>query len=63
MSNITLNLVVLRTADSAASVAFYRRLGLQFEKHRHGNGLEHFAAELQGGVFELYPQASNAPST
>jgi lactoylglutathione lyase len=60
---ITLNLVVLRSPDIARAAAFYSRLGLQFAKHRHGNGVEHYAAELPGGVFELYPLAPEGPST
>lgn len=61
MSNITLNLVVLRSPDIARAAAFYSRLGLEFRQHRHGSGPEHFAAELpSGGVFELYPVADGA---
>src|SRR6185436_13936218 len=63
MSNITLNLVVLRSPDVARAAAFYTRLGLQFSQHRHGSGPEHFAAELPGGVFELYPLAADGAST
>jgi len=61
MSNIVLNLVVLRSPDLARAAAFYTRLGLQFRQHRHGSGPEHFAAELPGGgVFELYPVTEGA---
>jgi predicted enzyme related to lactoylglutathione lyase len=64
MSHITLNLVVLRSPDMTRAAAFYSRLGLQFSQHRHGSGPEHFAAELPGGgVFELYPLASDGAST
>ncbi len=63
MSNIALNLVVLRSPDIVRAAAFYSRLGLQFSQHRHGRGPEHFAAELSGSVFELYPVAPNGPST
>lgn len=64
MNNISLNLVVLRSADLPCSAAFYSKLGLQFKQHRHGTGPEHFAAELPGGgVFELYPLAPDGPST
>jgi lactoylglutathione lyase len=63
MNKITLNLVVLRSPDIARAAAFYTRLGLQFTKHRHGKGAEHFAAELPGGVFELYSQTADSPST
>ena len=63
MSGVALNLVVLRTPDLARAVEFYSRLGLQFAKHRHGQGTEHFAAELGDSVFEIYPQAADGPST
>jgi catechol 2,3-dioxygenase-like lactoylglutathione lyase family enzyme len=58
-----LNLVVLRVADLDRAEAFYGALGIAFERHRHGKGPEHRAAELPGGcVFELYP-AGNAGSS
>lgn len=63
MQKPTLNLVVLRTLDPANSASFYALLGLQFSEHRHGNGPVHFAAELPGCVFELYPLSSNAAPT
>jgi len=63
MNNVTLNLVVLRSPDIARAAAFYTRLGLHFTQHRHGKGAEHFAAELPGGVFELYAQTPDSPTT
>jgi predicted enzyme related to lactoylglutathione lyase len=45
------------------AVAFYTRLGLRFSQHRHGNGPEHFSAELSGTVFEIYPAAQDGSST
>jgi catechol 2,3-dioxygenase-like lactoylglutathione lyase family enzyme len=64
MSEISFNLVVLRSADMSRSVAFYNRLGMRLEQHRHGTGPEHFSAELAGGgVFEIYPATPNGPST
>jgi len=63
MHKITLNLVVLRSPDIHRAAAFYRLLGLDFTLHRHGKGAEHLAAELPGGVFELYPQTADSPST
>lgn len=63
MNNIILNLVVLRSPDVARAVEFYTRLGLEFTRHRHGTGPEHFAAEFPGGVFELYPLAPDGQST
>ena len=62
--DLSLNLVVLRSAETARAAAFYSRLGLQFQLHHHGTGPEHFSAELRdGSVFELYPLASDGPST
>ncbi len=63
MSSPTLNLVVLRCRDSEASVSFYQRLGLTFIRHRHGKGPEHYSADLNGTVFELYPLVSEDTST
>jgi lactoylglutathione lyase len=63
MNNVALNLVVLRSTDMARAVEFYSRLGLSFARHQHGSGPEHYAAELGGGVFELYPQSPGGPST
>jgi hypothetical protein len=33
---------------------------LRFEKHRHGNGPEHYAHEDARGVIELYPAKGEA---
>ena len=63
MSDIQLNLVVIRASNLERAVAFYRLLGLDFVKHRHGNGLEHFACDLGTVVFEIYPRTSEADST
>jgi lactoylglutathione lyase len=63
MNKVALNLVVLRSSDIARAAAFYTRLGLHFTRHRHGKGAEHFAAELPGGVFELYTQTADSPTT
>jgi len=59
----TLNLVVLRCADIDQAMAFYSKLGLNFRKHQHGTGPEHYSAEMAGAVFELYPQSGDGPST
>lgn len=56
MSSVQLNLVVIRAADIDRSAEFYRLLGLDFIKHRHGVGPEHYAAELGTMVFEVYPR-------
>ncbi|MCW1926252.1 VOC family protein [Luteolibacter arcticus] len=60
-----LNLLVIRSADLDRAERFYRVLGLHFERHRHGTGPEHLAAEpCEGGaVFEIYPANAKAGST
>lgn len=59
-----LNLLVLRSPDIHRAVEFYRRLGLPFTLHKHGSGPEHYASEVSGMVFEIYPLGSkSAPTT
>ncbi len=56
-----LNLLVLRTPNVEALRAFYSALGARFERERHGDGPEHFAATLADGlVLELYPAPEGA---
>jgi catechol 2,3-dioxygenase-like lactoylglutathione lyase family enzyme len=56
MSTPYLNLIVIRAVDPNRSVAFYQLVGLNFTKHRHGTGPEHFASEEGPIVFEIYPR-------
>jgi lactoylglutathione lyase len=63
MTEIQLNLVVVRSHDINESVLFYRKLGLNFIKHQHGSGLEHFASEGSLVTFEIYPCTSEASLT
>ena len=56
-----LNLVVLRSEDIEASRSFYELLGIQFKRHKHGAGAEHYASESSSTVFEIYPVV-NLPS-
>ncbi len=59
-----LNLIVLRSPDIHRVVEFYRSLGLPFTLHKHGTGPEHYASEMNGMVFEIYPLgAKSAPTT
>lgn len=59
-----LNLVVLRSPDIDRAAEFYRSLGLQFTKHAHGKGAEHYSSVLTGLVFEIYPlTAKSTPTT
>jgi predicted enzyme related to lactoylglutathione lyase len=61
MNKARINLIVLRVADIERSAAFYRILGLEFEKHAHGTGPQHYASESGGMVFELYPATLEQP--
>lgn len=63
MPDIRLNLVVIRSADIDRAMQFYHALGLTFEQHQHGKGLTHYAAEMNGVVFEVYPAQNEAEIT
>jgi lactoylglutathione lyase len=63
MTEIQLNLVVVRSRDINRSVLFYQKLGLDFVKHQHGSGLEHFASEGILVTFEIYPCTSEESIT
>ncbi|MBX2857864.1 MAG: hypothetical protein KTR17_04310 [Cellvibrionaceae bacterium] len=57
---MNLSLLVIRCKDLEASKNFYVALGLSFTKEQHGDGPEHFASEINGIVFELYPHNNNS---
>jgi len=48
-------LIVIRTIDLPRLVDFYRCMEIEFTEHRHGSGPMHFATDLCGVVFEIYP--------
>lgn len=50
-----LNVVVIRSANPEAAVSFYKILGLNFEREKHGNGPVHYSSVTSGIVFEIYP--------
>lgn len=50
-----LNLLVLRSRDVGATRRFYECFGMEFVRHRHGDGPEHLSAEGDAGIFEIYP--------
>lgn len=54
-----IRLIVIRTGDMTAHVAFYKLLGIHFDYHRHGNGPWHYSANIGPTVFEMYPLAIN----
>jgi lactoylglutathione lyase len=64
MPNVEINLIVIRCADIDRSAELYGLLGLEFTKHSHGTGPEHYASETAGLVFEIYPnQKANETSS
>jgi predicted enzyme related to lactoylglutathione lyase len=50
-----LNLLILRSAIPEELAAFYTTLGLSFLYHRHGTGPNHYSAEMDDFVLEIYP--------
>lgn len=54
-----INLLVIRTNQPEFLAAFYKLLGMEFQYHQHGNGPFHYAADLNGFVFEIYPLLKN----
>lgn len=57
------NLIVIRSNNIDDLANFYSSLGCTFEKHSHGKGPEHYAYEIDGFVFEIYPQNADKPPT
>ena len=55
--------LMIRSRDIERLARFYTSLGAHLEKHRHGTGLEHFASEYEGSVFEIYPRQDETDST
>jgi hypothetical protein len=58
-----INLLVLRCADVARTCELYECLDLQFDEHRHGNGLVHSGAmDGMGLILQLYPASEKNPA-
>ena len=55
-----LNLLVIKTNQLENLKNQYKLLGLEFEYHRHGKGAWHYATEIEGVVFEIYPVKSDS---
>ena len=56
-----LNLTVIRSADIDLAHDFYCLFGLNFERHSHGKGPEHYATVDLDSVFEIYPATTKFP--
>ena len=57
------NLLVIRSDDIHRAVEFYRTMGMLFDLHAHGTGPEHYASEVAGFVFEIYPKKNEKDDT
>jgi predicted enzyme related to lactoylglutathione lyase len=53
--NTRLGTLVLYTASLERTVAFYRAIGVDLVDEDHGDGMPHFAAELDGCHFAVFP--------
>jgi lactoylglutathione lyase len=62
MADVSLNLMVLRTANVDSVLEFYRAVGLEFVQEQHGTGPIHYACEMPRLVIEIFPaEAGSAP--
>ena len=52
---IRLTLLVIRCTNIEESKSFYESLDITFIEEQHGKGARHYAANIKGVVFELYP--------
>ena len=55
MTEIKINLIVIRAKDLEVSKEFYETLGMSFSYEQHGQGEKHLSTILKGTVFEIYP--------
>jgi lactoylglutathione lyase len=56
----SLNLVVIRATDIDKTKNWYEKLGMKFHQEQHGKGPQHYSAEIDGIVLEVYPASANA---
>lgn len=57
------NLLVIRSPNIDRAVTFYQQIGILFDRHSHGKGPEHYASDICGFVFEIYPQRNAEDTT
>jgi predicted enzyme related to lactoylglutathione lyase len=63
MKAAAFHLLVIRAANVQRLADFYSVLGLRFERHRHGQGPEHYSAQIGDSTFEIYPKQSEKDTT
>lgn len=52
--------VVIYTHKMEKAVEFFTAFGMSFIKEKHGKEPEHYACEIDGKVFEIYPAKEGA---
>lgn len=60
MSDVKLNLIVLKTHHLDRLKDFYSALGISFAEEKHGDGPSHLSARVGDVVLELYPLPADA---
>jgi catechol 2,3-dioxygenase-like lactoylglutathione lyase family enzyme len=60
---MNLSLIAIKGRNIHKMADFYTALGFKFSQEQHGSGPKHYAAELAGTVFEIYPLTSEWEST
>ena len=58
ITDVDMNLVMLRSVDLERALRFYAALGIALSREQHGSGPEHLAATIGTLVLEIYPQGS-----
>ena len=52
--------LVIKTHKVEKAVEFFTAFGMSFVKEKHGKGPDHYACEIDGKVFEIYPASEDA---
>ncbi len=60
---VSLNLVVIRSADLERSARFFAALGVELAREIHGSGPEHLAGRAGSVVLEVYPSEGAGTTT
>jgi lactoylglutathione lyase len=58
-----INLLVIRSANLDRATTFYETIGLKFIRHAHAQGPEHYVSEMNGFIFEIYPERDAQDTT
>jgi lactoylglutathione lyase len=60
---VSLNLVMIRSANLERSARFFAALGVELAREIHGSGPEHLASRLGPVVLEVYPSEGAGKTT